>query len=396
MRRLSTLFAAIVLVTGVSAAQDVDDTTAPVDGAEAVATEGEAAEFEPALGPDGEPLLGADGEPLPAQYLQGLDGQPVLDAEGALVPQPYAFDAEGELLLGPEGAPLLVRYQTDDAGALARDEQGALIPDPYAFDEDGALRLDEDGAPITESQAAILDQTPLEAVQARIFELIAAGGPVMALLAALSVLSLAVILVKVLQFTALRIGWRGYLPKIVALVREGKLEEAQAAAHKRHGPIARVVEAAVRGRNAPNATPELVREEVTRLAQAKLDGLERGLPLLGLVATISPLLGLLGTVLGMIEAFQQLEGAGDQVDPAILSGGIWEALLTTAAGLSVAIPAAAFFTWLQRAVDVCGERMEDAATQIFTADLFAQMPAKGSETPPEPYEDDLAPANAAE
>ena len=110
------------------------------------------------------------------------------------------------------------------------------------------------------------------------------------------------------------------------------------------GVIARVMETALRGRQL-GAADGAVREEVERVARVKLDGLESGLPFLSLIATISPLLGLLGTVLGMIEAFQQLETAGDRVDPAILSGGIWEALLTTAAGLSVAIPAAAFFTW---------------------------------------------------
>ena len=131
------------------------------------------------------------------------------------------------------------------------------------------------------------------------------------------------------------------------------------------------METALRGQ-AASRDERHVQDEVERVARLKLDGLERGLPLLSLVATVSPLLGLLGTVLGMIEAFQQLETAGDRVDPAILSGGIWEALLTTAAGLTVAIPAAAFFTWLQRAVDVAGQHMENAATQVFTADLYAE------------------------
>ena len=137
------------------------------------------------------------------------------------------------------------------------------------------------------------------------------------------------------------------------------------------------METAIRGR-IRGGDMNQVREEVERVARSKLDGLERGLPLLSLIATVSPLLGLLGTVLGMIEAFQQLENAGDRVDPAILSGGIWEALLTTAAGLSVAIPAAAFFTWLQRSVDVAGQYMEDAATRIFTAELYEEPRAKAA------------------
>ena len=83
-------------------------------------------------------------------------------------------------------------------------------------------------------------------------------------------------------------------------------------------------------------------------------------------------------LLGMIAAFQQMETVGDRVEPAVLAGGIWEALLTTAAGLTIAIPAAVFFTWFQRSVDVEGQRMENAATQVFTAPLYDGVP--GPET----------------
>lgn len=87
----------------------------------------------------------------------------------------------------------------------------------------------------------------------------------------------------------------------------------------------------------------------------------------------SPLLGLLGTVLGMIEAFRQLASSGSQVDPSVLSGGIWQALLTTAAGLSVAIPVVLLHSWLERRVERCAHRMEDAVTRIFTRSLNEPM-----------------------
>lgn len=83
---------------------------------------------------------------------------------------------------------------------------------------------------------------------------------------------------------------------------------------------------------------------VTRIASSasqEFDRLRNGMRVLELIAATAPLLGLLGTVLGMIEAFQKLEEAGSQVDPSLLSGGIWQALLTTAAGLIVAMPALA-------------------------------------------------------
>jgi biopolymer transport protein ExbB len=81
------------------------------------------------------------------------------------------------------------------------------------------------------------------------------------------------------------------------------------------------------------------REETTRIAKTHLNTASAGLRVLELISTIAPLLGLLGTVLGMIAAFQALQESGSRADPAILAGGIWEALLTTAAGMAVAIPA---------------------------------------------------------
>ncbi len=202
-----------------------------------------------------------------------------------------------------------------------------------------------------------------------IADLVAAGGWVIVVLLGLSVLSLMVIVVKFVQFRILRLGAYRFTEKVSALLSEGDQEGALAFLQNRRGVVARVMETALRGKLL-GGDDVAAREETERVAKAKLDGLERGLPLLNLIATISPLLGLLGTVLGMIEAFQQLETAGDRVDPAILSGGIWEALLTTAAGLTVAIPAAAFFTWLQRSVDVAAQHMEDAAIRVFTSSLY--------------------------
>lgn len=219
-----------------------------------------------------------------------------------------------------------------------------------------------------EEDAAAADDTGWGRLQP-IMDLVEAGGPIIVLLAFLSLVSLTIVIIKLIHFRVLHISAKSFVPEAVSLVRDGKYDEALDFLTKKRAILAQVLSAAIRGKKAGPDHEALAREEVTRLAQAKLDGLESGLTLLSLIATISPLLGLLGTVLGMIDAFQQLEGAGDRVDPAILSGGIWEALLTTAAGLSVAIPAAAFFTWFQRSVDVAALNMENAATQIFTSSL---------------------------
>lgn len=214
--------------------------------------------------------------------------------------------------------------------------------------------------------AAVADDSAISTVS----DFMRAGGPVMYPLFGFALLALAVALVKAGQFIWIGVGRTGIVQQALTMVRRHDSAGAIVLLDRNRSPVAKVTSAAVRGKMNPRMSDQLVREEVTRVAQAQLDGLERGLAFLSLVAMIEPLLGLLGTVLGLIQAFQQIQAAGTRVEPATLAGGIWQALLTTAVGLSVAIPVAIAYTWLQRTVDVEGQRMEDAATQVFTADLF--------------------------
>lgn len=197
-----------------------------------------------------------------------------------------------------------------------------------------------------------------------------AGGALMWPLLGLALAVPAVALVKLVQFGRIGVGNRAFVPAMLDLAGSGRGGEAIEQLSAKPYPVARVMEAALRGRANPRMSDQLVREETTRVAQAQLDALERGLAILTLIASIAPLVGLLGTVLGLIQAFQQIAAAGSRVEPATLAGGIWEALLTTAAGLSVAIPAAVAATYLQRKVDVEAQHMEDAATQVFTLPLW--------------------------
>ncbi|MGC8201929.1 MotA/TolQ/ExbB proton channel family protein [Aliiroseovarius sp. PTFE2010] len=135
---------------------------------------------------------------------------------------------------------------------------------------------------------------------------------------------------------------------------------------------ARFVSAALKARELPDT---LAREEVARLAAHELAALRGGLRPLELIVTIAPLIGLLGTVLGMIDAFQALETSGGQADPSVLAGGIWEALLTTAAGMAVAIPAAVALSWFEGIVERVQLDMEDLATRLFTQASEPQRPA---------------------
>lgn len=216
----------------------------------------------------------------------------------------------------------------------------------------------------------VLESTGMSATSyGQITELLNAGGPVLLVLLVLSVVGLTIFLLKWWQFTVLKLDSRDAPSRALRLWQENQPDAAVELVSERRQPVAQVLSVIMRGLRRPDIDVATVREEAVRVASAQMENLRSHLRALEIIGTVSPLLGLLGTVLGMIQAFQQLELAGNQVDPAILSGGIWQALLTTAAGLAVAIPAVLAHAWLERKVERCGHCMEDAVTQLFTRNL---------------------------
>lgn len=188
----------------------------------------------------------------------------------------------------------------------------------------------------------------LQQVYAAILALLDLGGWVVGLILVLSVISGAVILWKLLQFRAAGVGRHALLQAALAIWDQGcgvpssdrARAQAQAEASASHlGPLL------VLAMQKPTA-----RDRLYTLAEAQLARLESGFRLLDTVAQVAPLLGLFGTVLGMIAAFQAMQGAGQNVDPSVLAGGIWVALMTTAAGLAVAMPVSALLSWLEARV----------------------------------------------
>jgi len=193
------------------------------------------------------------------------------------------------------------------------------------------------------------------------------SGPAGMVLGVFSVAGLAIVLLKLWQFASVRIGQRSFIDPALRHFRLGRRDAALTELAKSRNPIARVLEVAIGGSG--RADTDLVREEAWRVGNEQLEGLRSHLRGLEVIASLSPLLGLFGTVLGMISAFQKLETAGSRVDPSILSGGIWEALLTTAIGLAVAIPAVVVLHWLERTIERLGSDMENAVTRVFTAPI---------------------------
>lgn len=215
--------------------------------------------------------------------------------------------------------------------------------------------------------------TMIEAIP--LFAMIRDGGWTMWLIAALSVVTLAVVLWKICSLWQLGVWGGRHSQRALELWTQGQQRQALAEVKGRPSARARVAQAAIGTTLDPSIDEKTAREETSRIARQTLFRAREGLRALELIATIAPLLGLLGTVLGMISAFQVLQEAGSRADPSALAGGIWEALLTTAAGMTVAIPAGVALSWLESVVDKLQADMEDLATRIFVKAPVACQPA---------------------
>lgn len=173
-------------------------------------------------------------------------------------------------------------------------------------------------------------------------EILALGGPVVAILIVMSVLTLGVTLYKIWQFAASGVGRHRMLSEALVAWDAGDRQAAHARIARSRSYLAPLLGSAMKAQGQPGLDGRIEAEAGLSLAR-----LERGFRFLDTVAQLAPLLGLFGTVLGMIEAFQSLQGAGSSVDPSLLAGGIWVALLTTAVGLAVAMPTSMVLAWLE-------------------------------------------------
>ena len=186
------------------------------------------------------------------------------------------------------------------------------------------------------------------------------GGPALWVIFGISVVLLTVGLWKFWHLIKLGAWNRKQADEILKLWLEKKIEPSEINPRNIRAKILGQTILAISNQNYTN---DMVREECVRLANKNLNEARRGLRIIDLIITIAPLVGLLGTVLGMIEAFQALQDSGAQADPSALAGGIWEALLTTAAGMGIAIPASILLSWYDSVVSNVQADIENLATQ---------------------------------
>ncbi len=192
-------------------------------------------------------------------------------------------------------------------------------------------------------------------------EFIQKGGPLMWLLLAASVIAVAVFAERWLYLRRVTISTGDFLRGLANLIRRGAWTEAQIECKGTPVPVARVVHAAILRHDLARAD---LKEIVQEAGQLEVPNLERGLLVLSTVAQTSPLVGLLGTVIGMIQAFLTVSAQSGYVTATALSGGVYTSLLTTAASLAVAIPAQLAHNYLSSRVNALLHDLERAGIEV--------------------------------
>ena len=197
-------------------------------------------------------------------------------------------------------------------------------------------------------------------------EFLVSGGPVMIPIGLASVVALAAFFERVVAMRRGRVAPRPLARELIELLRQARYGDALAACRKDDVALARVVETALAARGRPRSEIKERLEEVGRREAAEL---ERFSAVLGTIAAIAPLMGLLGTVWGMILTFEVIQEQGVGVVSS-LAGGISQALITTMAGLSVGIPALIAYRWVLARADDLVLELEDSALEAL--DLLSE------------------------
>ncbi|NQT94876.1 MAG: MotA/TolQ/ExbB proton channel family protein [Candidatus Omnitrophica bacterium] len=196
------------------------------------------------------------------------------------------------------------------------------------------------------------------------FTTIIKGGPVMYPIILCSIIAFAIVIERVYHLHRARIDTRKFMDEIANVLKRNKIMEAIEMCDNTPGPIAHILKAGVLKHDRPKHE---IKESIEEAGLYEVPRLEKRLPMLATIAHIAPLLGLLGTVVGMVGCFQVIQEKStslNAVSPGDLAGGIWAALLTTAAGLVVAIPTYVAYNYLVNKVNSLVLDMERSATDL--------------------------------
>lgn len=187
------------------------------------------------------------------------------------------------------------------------------------------------------------------------------GGVIMWPILACSLIGAYVVIERYLVLRKARVDVSEFMRKLRSLFHRGEIAAVLTYCEEKNAPVANIIR---RGLLKHGEGPEKVREAIENAGREEVYHLEKRLSLLASVAGISPMLGFLGTVTGMIAAFHAVEIAGGVVSPGDLAGGVWEALLTTAFGLIVGIPALMIYNYFVTRVQKFVHEMEVTSTEF--------------------------------
>jgi biopolymer transport protein ExbB len=187
------------------------------------------------------------------------------------------------------------------------------------------------------------------------------GGTVFWFILLVSAVAVVVFIERFLHYHRAQINSIEFLNGVRNVLRRDNVVEAISICDATPGPVARLVKTAILNRDQGR---ERIAEALEEAGLAEVPRLEEKLNLLATIAQIAPLLGLMGTVIGLMNVFGQMEGAGLMANTALLSSGVWKALICAGAGLAVAIPAHAGYNYLVSRVNSIVLDMERAATEI--------------------------------
>ncbi len=196
------------------------------------------------------------------------------------------------------------------------------------------------------------------------FDFLAKGGLLVIPILLCSIFALAIFLERLIRFARLRKRGEGLARKVADLIQQGDDAGAYEAAVQSSSPMGHVLIQALEVKNKERETLETV---IAHATEKQVRDLSSYLQALATIGNISPLLGLLGTVIGMIKAFMVIQEMGGKVNAAVLAGGIWEAMLTTALGLSVALPIILAHSYLVSRVNKYEARLQDGAVTFMKA-----------------------------
>ena len=178
-------------------------------------------------------------------------------------------------------------------------------------------------------------------IKLSILDLAMKGGWIMAVLAVLSVIAVYIFIERYIVVKRTTRIDNGFMERIREYMKDGKIESAKALCHGSNSPIARMIEKGLSRLGRPLSDINTTIENVGNIEVGKL---EKGVTLLSMIASASPMIGFLGTVVGMIRAFYNMSMAGNNIDIELLSSGIYQAMVTTVGGLIVGILAYVFYT----------------------------------------------------